>query len=246
MELTKVRERVVQGGCFDRDENERIFRKFFATVPRSFLHVVGKYNLGEKRVADVGCGYGHYLIHFGPGSTGLDANEKSEAFARSIGLEVIDCNVEESVPLEPESLDAIWCANLIEHMVAPHLLLSRLHRALKPNGLLIAKVPTIPPAPVRGLARVLGKSLGYEAEEHINGFTPSTFAFTVQRAGFQVLEEISIVLANPLLQKATLPITRRTGASITVVARKDPAFVYPEKRLDAFDPTWMDGSYRGQ
>jgi hypothetical protein len=129
-------------------------------------------------------------------------------------------------------------------MVAPHLLLSRFHRALKPDGLLIAKVPTIPPAPVRVAARLMDKSLGYEAEEHVNGFTPSTFAFTVQRAGFQLLEEVSIVLANPLLQKATLPLTRRVGASITVVARKDPAFVYPEKRLDSFDPQWMEGGYR--
>jgi len=106
VDLTKVQERVVNAGCFDREENERIFRKFFATVPRSFFHVVERYGLGQKRVADVGCSYGYYLIHFGPGSIGLDANEKSEAFARSIGLEVIDCNVEESVPLEPESLDA--------------------------------------------------------------------------------------------------------------------------------------------
>ncbi|HEX9016642.1 MAG TPA: class I SAM-dependent methyltransferase, partial [Chloroflexota bacterium] len=135
MELARVRDQVVNGGCFDREENERIYRKFFATVPRSFLHVVDSYGLGEKRVVDVGCSYGHYLIHFGPGSLGLDANEKSEAFARSVGLEVVDCNVEEGVPLEAESVDAVWCANLIEHMVAPHLLLSRLHRALKPDGL---------------------------------------------------------------------------------------------------------------
>lgn len=244
MDLQKVKERVVGSGHFDRAENERIYRKFFATVPRSFLYLVDKYSLGEKRVVDVGCGYGHYLVHFGHGSVGLDANQKSETFARSIGLEIVDCNVEEAVPLEPESFDAIWCANLIEHMVAPHLLLSRLHRVLRPNGLLIAKVPVIPPGPVRFAARILHAPLGHEASEHINAFTPDTFAFTVQRAGFQVLESISIVLGNPVLQTVTAPITRRAGASITVVARKDSNFVYGEKRLESFDPAWMERSYR--
>ena len=245
MDLSQVRQRVVEHGCFDRDENERIYRKFFATVPRSFLHIVAKYGLGKKQAVDVGCGYGHYLIHFGPGSIGLDANEKSETFARSIGLEVLDGNVEEGVPLEPESFEAVWCANLIEHLVAPHLLLSRLHRILKTDGLLIAKVPVIPPWPVRSAARLLSAPLGYEAAEHINAFTPNTFTFTLRRAGFQPLERISIVLGNPLAQSLTAPLTRRLGASITIVARKDPGFVYPEKRLESFDPTWMENVPRG-
>lgn len=244
MDLTEVKQRVVERGCFEREENERIYRKFFATVPRAFLRIVRKYRLGEKRVVDVGCGYGHYLIHFGPGSLGLDANEKSRRFALSVGLDVQDCNVEDTLPLEEESLQAAWCANLLEHLVAPHLLLSRLHRSLAPDGLLIAKVPVIPPWFVRQGVRLVGKPLGFEASEHINAFTPATFAFTVERAGFQVVEAVSLDLGNPFLQAVSSPITRRLGASITVVARKDPAFVYPEKRLESFDPKWMDGSYR--
>ncbi|MGE5619861.1 MAG: class I SAM-dependent methyltransferase [Sphingomonadaceae bacterium] len=244
MDLHEVRQRVVERGCFDRSENERIYRKFFTTVPRSFLDIVQRYRLGEKRVVDVGCGYGHYLIHFGPGSIGLDANEKSRQFALSIGLEVLDCNVEDSLPLEPESAEAVWCANLLEHLVAPHLLLTRLHRALTPDGLLVAKVPVIPPWFVRKGVALLGRPLGFEASEHINAFTPATFGFTLERAGFQVVEQVSIVLSNPLLQAVSAPLTRRWGASITVVARKDPSFVYPEKRLAAFDPRWADGSYR--
>lgn len=244
MELSAIRQRVVERGCFHKEENERIFRKFFATVPRSFLRIVDRYGLGEKRVVDVGCGYGHYLIHFGPGSLGLDANETSRKFALSIGLQVVDCNVEDSLPLEPGSMEAAWCANLLEHLVAPHLLLSRLHRALRPDGLLIAKVPVIPPWPVRVGVRMLGRPLGYEASEHINAFTPATFIFTVERAGFRVVESVSLVLGNPLLQAATVPLTKRLGASITVVARKDPDFVYPEKRLESFDPKWMDAGHR--
>lgn len=244
MDLSQIRQRVVENGCFDREENERIFRKFFATVPRSFLRIVDRYGLGGKRVADVGCGYGHYLIHFGSGSLGLDANESSRRFARSIGLEVVECNVEESVPLEPASFEAAWCANLLEHLVAPHLLLARLHRTLAPGGLLVAKVPVIPPWPVRQGARLLRRPLGFEASEHINAFTPASFAFAVERAGFRIAESVSIVLGNALLQIATVPVTRRLGASVTVVARKDPNFTYPEKRLEAFDPGWMDRSYR--
>ena len=235
---------MIERGCFDRSENERIYRKFFDTVPLSFLQIVDRYDLGGKRVVDVGCGYGHYLIHFGPGSVGLDANERSRRFAQSIGLEVIDCNVEDAIPLPPGSFEATWCANLLEHLVAPHLLLNRIHRILTPDGLLIAKVPVIPPWFVRLGIRALGRPLGYEASEHINAYTPSTFIFAVERAGFRVLDSVSIVLRHPIIQAATAPLTRRLGASITVVAKKDPAFTYPEKRLDSFDPRWMEASYR--
>ena len=244
MQLSEVRQRVIEGGCFDRGENERIYRKFFATVPRSFVHIVARYGLDNKRVLDVGCGYGHYLIHFGPGSLGLDANERSRRFAESIGLQVVDCNVEDSLPLPPGSFDAVWCANLLEHLVAPHLLLTRLHRTLTPEGLLAAKVPVVPPWFVRRGLRLLRRPLGFEASEHVNAYTPSTFAFAIERAGFRVVESVSIVLRNPLLQAATSPITRRWGASITVVARKDPSFLYPEKRLEAFDPAWTERNLR--
>jgi SAM-dependent methyltransferase len=244
LDLSMVRQRVVERGCFDRSENERIYRKFFATVPRAFLRIVDRYRLGQKRVLDVGCGYGHYLIHFGEGSVGLDANEKSRGFAQSLGLEVLFCNVEEEMPVADGAFQAVWCANLIEHLVAPHLLLSRLHRVLAPGGLLVAKVPVIPPWPVQAGARLLGRPLGHEAEEHINAFTPATFAFTLERAGFEVMESVSIELRNPVLQAATVPLTRRIGASITVVSRKNPDFAYPEKRLEVFDPRWLEGSGR--
>jgi SAM-dependent methyltransferase len=244
LDLSQIRQRVVEQGCFDRVENERIYGKFFATVPRAFLQIVDRHRLGQKRVVDVGCGYGHYLIHFGPGSIGLDANETSERLARSIGLEVVDCNVEDDLPIPGESFQAVWCANLIEHMVAPHLLLNRLHRALTPDGLLVAKVPVIPPWPVRAGVSMLGRPLGYEASEHINAYTPDTFVFTIERAGFRVVETVSLAFGNSFLQAVTAPFTRHLGASITVVARKDPSFVYPEKRLGAFDPKWMENSYR--
>lgn len=244
MELLEIERRTTEQGCFDRSENQRIYAKFFATVPRSFLKVVSERGLDRRKVLDVGCGYGHYLVHFGPGSMGLDANETSERFARSIGLEVLQCNVEETIPLPRESFEAVWCANLIEHMVAPHLLLSRLHRVLVPDGLLIAKVPVIPPALVRTVVRLIGKPLGYEAGEHVNAFTPATFAFTLERAGFKPIEAISIVLPSPAIQAVTAPLTRRLGASITVVAEKDPSFTYADKRLQAFDPRWTETGYR--
>ena len=121
-----------------------------------------------------------------------------------------------------------------------------MHRILKTDGLLIAKVPVIPPWPIRFAARLLRAPLGYEAAEHINAFTPDTFAFTLQRAGFQPQERISVVLGNSLAQAFTAPLTRRLGASITIVARKDPNFAYPEKRLESFDPNWMDNIPRGR
>lgn len=164
-------------------------------------------------------------------------------FCRALGLDAHLANVEDGLPDLERRFDAVFCSNLLEHLVAPHLFLLRLHAQLEAHGHLFIHVPTIPPLPIvdRLIKRAIGHN-GYQASEHINAFTPRTLRFTLERAGF-VVDDLVFVGArgHPLLGWGE-PLFRELGISALAVARRDPSFRYPEKRVAAFAPRFADSS----
>ena len=142
--------------------------------------------------------------HFGPGSLGLDAVEANVEAVRARGLDAQLANVEDALPELDRQWDAAYCSNIIEHLVAPHLLLLRLHEVLTPNGLIFVMVPTVPPArPLDWLIRrVIGHN-GYRAAEHIYAFTPRTAEFMVERAGYRVIETAFVAARSGSTTAAT-------------------------------------------
>ncbi len=232
----EVAELVRARSPFSPDETERLLRASF--VPSRALRFVCESG-GATRLAvlDIGCGYGQHLVHFGPGSAGIDAVERNVTFCRALGLDAEAANVEDGLPDFGRRFDAVFCSNLLEHLVAPHLILLRLHERLTAAGTLFIHVPTIPPLPILDWAirRAIGHN-GYRASEHINAFTPRTLAFALERAGFTV-EDLVFVAARgrPMLRVAE-PLFRELGISVLAVARRDPAFRYPAKRVAVFAP----------
>lgn len=223
-------------------DTERLIGDFF--VPsRAIRFVCEAHHLDQKAVLDIGCSYGQHLIHFGPGSAGIDAVERNVEFCRALGFEVTMTNVEDGLPDLGRRFDAIYCSNLLEHLVAPHLFLLRLHALLKPGGLLFVHVPTMPPLKIvdRLLKRVIGHN-GYLASEHINAFTPRTLAFTIERAGFTVDDVAFVGARGRGLLSLGEPIFRELGITAMAVARRNPHFEYPEKRVAVFEPQFAVGT----
>jgi SAM-dependent methyltransferase len=208
---------------------------------RAVRFLCSEYDAGKLAVLDVGCGRGDHLAYFGPGSLGLDAVEANVEAVRARGLAAQLANVEDDLPQLDRSFDAAYCSNIIEHLVAPHLLLLRLHQALKPDGLIFIMVPTIPPArPLDWLIkRVIGHN-GYLAAEHIYAFTPRTAEFMVERAGYRVVETAFVAARGGRLLRPLEPLFKEIGISALVVARRDPTFLYPEKRVKQFTPGYME------
>jgi SAM-dependent methyltransferase len=223
------------------DETERVLRSFF--VPSRAVRFVCEAHAADRlAVLDIGCGYGQHLLQFGSGSAGIDAVERNVTFCRALGLDAVVANAEDGLPDFGRLFDAIFCSNLLEHLIAPHLFLLRLHERLAERGRIFIHVPTMPPLPIldRLIRRVIGHN-GYRASEHINAFTPRTLAFTLERAGF-VVEDVVFVGArgHPALRWGE-PIFRELGISALAVARRDPTFTYPEKRVAAFAPRFANG-----
>lgn len=208
-------------------------QKEFKSVKKSriFNNLLKIYSLDEKKVLDIGCAKGEHLVHFGEGSKGVDANKKYFEFWKELNLKVITANVENNIPLN-EKFDVIWCNNLIEHLVAPHLFLVRLHKFLKENSILILGVPTVSPI---SFLRRFSRFRGYLAHEHLNFFTQPTIKLTLERAGYKIEEARLFYFRNRLLDKLLSPISPH----LYLICRKVKDFQYHPKRLEVFIPKFQ-------
>jgi SAM-dependent methyltransferase len=232
----QIAARVRTRSPFPPERTERLLRDSFVHA-RAVRFVCESHGASGKAVLDVGCAYGQHLIHFGPGSVGLDAVSECVEFCRAIGLEAIESNAEDRLPVFERAFDAAFCSNILEHLVAPHLFLLRMREVLAPGGQLFVHVPTMPPAPVIDwlVRRTIGHN-GYKASEHINAFTPRTLRFTLERAGY-IVDDVAFVGArgHRFLGWAE-PLMLEIGISALAVARPDPTFSYPRKRVEVFAP----------
>lgn len=235
----EIKRLVRERSPLDPAETERLLRGSFAPT-RTVRFLCREYAAHQLAVLDVGCGYGQHLVHFGPDSLGIDAVQSNVAFARAIGLHAAVVNVEDELPPFDRRFDAVFCSNIIEHLVAPHLLLLRLHEVLVPDGLVFVMVPTVPPN--RALEWIIRRAIGhngFRASEHIYAFTPRTAEFMVERAGYTVLESAFVAVRGQRFGRLLEPVLKEVGISALVVGRRDPTFQYPEKRVQEFTPAYM-------
>jgi SAM-dependent methyltransferase len=95
------------------------------------------------RVLEAGCGSRAPAIRFGPNAhrIGLDISrvmlERNEEVDEKILGDV------QSYALPQQSVDAIFCWDVLEHVPAPSLALDRFAATVRPHGLVILKVPNL-------------------------------------------------------------------------------------------------------
>jgi SAM-dependent methyltransferase len=233
----EVRARVERVTSYPPQELERIYRKYFLNPPHTLRYLCEKYGFDRRRVLDVACHYGYYLIHFGEGSTGIDATDDYLRFAREMGFPTFAANIEESLPTFDEPFDGLLFSGTLEEVLSPHVMLMRFRRLLKPDGLLALRVPSVPPRWFDKLLR-LRMDPGYDALAHIYFFTPRILQLMLVRAGYEVLDVFtSALMTRPYLR----PLSRLLlpfSPSITLVARPLPNWKYPPIRAMRFLPSW--------
>src|SRR3989344_1143035 len=241
-ENLRLKERIFENSPLEFESTQKIWNKYFRFMPIRLALPLKKYKLNNKKVLDIGSAWGEFLIHFGPGSRGIEVLPESIKFSRAVGLDVNEYNFEDEWRGEPESFDAIWCSNVLEHVASPHWLLRRFHGALKPNGLAFIRVPTIPSNWFYlKLNKLILGFLGYEAAQHINAFTRRTIEFTIERAGFKIIESNCFLPENKIINKIFNPVLEDAGSFITTVAVKIP-FEYHQKRPKIHNPKWLNFS----
>jgi SAM-dependent methyltransferase len=191
---------------------------------KTFRNIVGAFNLGQKSVLDIGCSYGEFLVHFGPGSTGVTLTQAEVDYGTARGLDIRYGNVEsDSFTLE-QKYDVIFANNIFEHLYSPHHFLIKIKKYLKPEVVLILGVPCVPK--VTSLVH-LPKFRGSLAVEHINFFTKDTLVKTVERGGWVVEAVRGFHFSNKVIDTLLNPVYPH----FYVVATPKPGFQYPERRM---------------
>jgi len=111
------------------------------------LKIFANYNF--RRILDIGCGDGNFSLLLKMSTQaeeifGVDISMKAVELANKKGGKAFECDVDdEPLPFEKDSFDAIFCGEIIEHLVDPDHLLDEIHRTLKSGGLAIITTPNL-------------------------------------------------------------------------------------------------------
>jgi SAM-dependent methyltransferase len=208
------------------DETEALIARRFDHLPRRLELALRRWPLGSSRVLDVGCSYGHCLVHFGPGSVGVDTNPEHVEFCRSLGLDGRLLDVDEGLEELPDAgFDYLWVSDVVEHLDSPRLVLRRLRPKLAPGGRLIVFLTVLPRS--RALRAVLRRrgANPFDSGAHHYQFTYETAGYLVERAGYRVESAFAPPVPPPLIGHAP-----RLFLEATVDERADAAAAAAERK----------------
>lgn len=202
------------------EEVDRFYREeFYARARAGYINDSGQENLAEEaeyhrrayddlaalieahlgriaglRLADVGCGYGHFLHYMtgrGANGYGVEPVEEGVAYARGLGLAAHCLPIEAlATPPEAERVDLVTMVNVLEHLREPATILADFARHwLVDGGHLLLRVPndfnrwqTIADA-AHGL-----KQWWVVPPQHINYFDRDALTTLLARTGFDIVE----------------------------------------------------------
>jgi len=177
---------------------------------RQYQHLIDTYHLEGKKLIEAGCGQGEFLSvlsNFPVEAYGIENRESLVTMAKEKGLKVWQQFAEEGTVLEPEDgsasgpYDGFLSFNFLEHQPKPVSMLRCLAENLREDGIGLITVPS--------LEYILEYDGYYELiRDHLAYYTFETLRYTVETAGFEVLEEEMI---------------NRDTLSVIVKKKKQPA-----------------------
>ncbi|MEI7605831.1 MAG: methyltransferase domain-containing protein [Rhodospirillaceae bacterium] len=150
----------------------------------------------SERVLEIGCGTGATLgfLKQEGRCAWTGGVELSPAAAAEATLDRSWCGNIETLDLElpPESLDAVLCLDVLEHLADPWAVVSRLAGLLKPGGVLVASIPNVRHYKV-ALGLLLDGRWDYQDNgildrTHLRFFVRSTAIELLSRGGLRVEE----------------------------------------------------------
>ena len=159
------------GERYEQHHRERRDEGDFVFVPERIPLLVAAVGRG-KRILDLGCRSGALTRHFLDGNTvvGLDVDAAALEKAAAFGIEPVQANVEEPLPFEDASFDAVVAGELLEHLQFPDALVSEVHRVLRSGGVFAGSVPNA--FRVQSRLRFLGGRPPEDDPTHLRMFSP--------------------------------------------------------------------------
>ena len=160
--------------------------------------------VGTRRtILDVGCldgTIGELLLQRGNVVHGIDAAAPAVQMAVQRGIQARVGNLEERLDFPDAMFDVVFAGEVLEHMFHVDVLLSEIHRVLKPGGALVATTPNLA-ALGRRLLLLLNRNPLIEvsfaspnAAGHIRYFVRHSLFELLQQQGFAVTNFTSDVV----------------------------------------------------
>ncbi len=117
----------------------------FVYVPERVPYFVAAVGGPGQRVLDIGCRAGALSQHFLAGNevTGMDVDEEALGHASARGLQTVWGDVEEPLPFEDGSFDAVVVGEILEHVRFPDEVVGEIGRVLRPDGVVVGSVPNV-------------------------------------------------------------------------------------------------------
>ncbi|MEZ4735761.1 MAG: class I SAM-dependent methyltransferase [Caldilineaceae bacterium] len=141
------------------------------------------------KLLDVGCAMGGFLLGMQKQKqwtvAGVEVNEAvAHAAQDRHGLDIFPGALEEA-QYPDATFDAVTLWDVLEHLHDPLGSLQEIHRILRPNGIVVIRVPNL----ASWDAKLFGTAwAGLDAPRHLYIFTPESLSTLLEKAGFQVLE----------------------------------------------------------
>ena len=151
-----------------------------------------------ERILDVGAKRGALASSINDANlavdyTGFDVSEANVAIATKAGLNFVQGDVAQQLPFDDVSFDAVFCLELLEHVMMPVTLLSEIRRVLKDDGRAVVSVPS-PYSWVEVAREVLRRS---DPEGHINCFTTPVMQNVAALTGFRIERRMGTSIRIP-------------------------------------------------
>ncbi len=200
-----------------------------AAKTRGFFHMYQALDFSQKRVLDIGCSYGEFLIYAKKGSLGITTLQNEADTAASIGLDVMVGNVNDRSTFDElkkhGSFDTLYTVNIFEHVDSPHIFLRELYALADDHTKLVLGVPVFPwPNALMNIKKFSGSL----AHEHINFFTKNTLLETIKRSGWIIEVQRPFIFQTPWLDRLVSFLSPQQY----IFAKKNPTFQYPARKLN--------------
>ena len=212
-------------------ETQRIQKRYDTVLTsRTFKNIADTLDLKEKRVLDLGCGYGEYMQRFATNSVGVTTTQAEVGYGKANNIDLRNGNVEllDQTISTKENFDAFWANNLFEHLLSPHAFLVNLKQFAEDDAMLILGVPMVPK--IESLMHIR-KFNGSLATPHINFFTKRTYELTIERAGWDIIDNRAFFLPVPVLDRIISPLMPH----LYIVAKNNASYQYPPKKINEWE-----------
>lgn len=151
----------------------------------------------KQFVLDLGCGAGRttrLLENGGKKVIGLDLSREAlcRASRRHGSASYVQAACDAGLPFPDHLFDAVFCAEVIEHLLDPEIMIRECHRVLKRSGMLFVSTPYH-----AKLKNLVIAAFAFERHfdptgPHIRFFTPESLQRLLSRSGFRMRKRISL------------------------------------------------------